>query len=551
MPTSTYTYNLDGAMTTASGGNTAAGGNTASGEPFTSIRRHDYTRLPTVVVGSGGDLALRYDSQGKRLQKSAAQTVLYRNGVSGADALVEHIATDEIIYLFTPAGQTVTRRSNGYVRVASDHLTSVRTEVSAETYLPLATCHLPFATAAAVVTAHYSAYGKAIITGGTLRYAFTGYEWDAETALYNARRRLYSPALRLFVSVDPRLQDASPYPYCDSDPFNHTDPTGGSVAAIIGGIVQALIIIGTMVITCATDGVGALLFAPEADASATGMAMTTILGESAESEALAGASAASTVGSTVLKAAAIGLVGTAASNGVNLITKAAQGEHITAWQAVKSMIIEPIIAAAASAAAGTILLGGTLKGMLPELAAVLSSLTYSAVSSIGTAAVNNQLSTRGDWENIGIQMAMAVGEAALIESAYYLKVLKSFYKFRANRYARVFVKIEDWQGAHYINDPDWSVHPSQRQIEAVQTLVEAKKIEKNEYVAFAYHGEMMTGMSVEAETERGKISSGYKLRHPDKFGAYDAAKIRVRDAAAELRSSISRYGGMGGQFLNN
>jgi RHS repeat-associated protein len=553
MPTSTYTYNLDGAMTTA------------TGESFTSIRRHAYTRLPTVVVGSGGEgLALRYDSQGKRLHKTGAQTIFYRNGVHNADALVEHVKTDaeteEIIYLLTPAGQTVTRRSNGYVRVASDHLTSVR----AETYLPLATCHLPFATTAAVVTAHYDAYGKAIITGGTLRYAFTGYEWDAETALYNARRRLYSPALRLFVSVDPRLQDASPYPYCASDPFNHTDPTGGSVAAIIGGIVQALIVIATIVLTCVTEGAGAGLFAPEAaaaDATQTSLAMSTILAEDAASEASeAAASTASTIGGTVVKAAAIGFVGTAASNGANLITKAAQGEHITAWQAVKSIILEPLVAAAAAAVSGGILAGGSLVGgnMAKALSGVLSSLAYSAISSIGTAAVNNQLSSRADWEDIGIQMAMAVGEAALIEGAYLNKGIESLNnslrRLNAKNAAlrpRVMEKIDDLQAAHAMNDPNILLHADHKQARAVQKLVEAGRIKKDMAVAFAYPGEVMEGMDNALGTGRGIVSEGYIRRHPDKYAAFKSASAKFHTDGEAFRAEMERYAGMGGRFLGD
>jgi RHS repeat-associated protein len=407
LPTSTYTYNLDGAMTTS------------AGESFSSIRRHDYTRLPTEITGSGGVVALRYDSSGRRLHKIGVQPVLYRNGTHHPtsyrtteirqgdeihNSLVEHTQGAEIIYLFTPAGQTVTRRSGGYVRVAKDHISSVRAEISS----------------AVQITAHYSTYGKSIISGGELRRAFAGYEPDAEVGLYNANRRLYAPTLRLFVSVDPRLQNASPYPYCGSDPFNNVDPTGGIASGIVSAIVQALVVIATVIFACATDGVGASLFTVEATADA-----------GAEAPAIA-AAAASTVGTTMLKGAIYTALTTAASNGADLIVKAAYGEHISAWQAVKSMIIEPLIAFAAGAAAGAVLAGGTIlmsgsmvfarfmlaRGLAKMLVVGFSAMTYSAVSSIGTAAVNNQLSSRSEREHIGIQMAISFGEAVLLEGAY-------------------------------------------------------------------------------------------------------------------------------------
>jgi RHS repeat-associated protein len=435
MPTSTYTYNLDGSMTTSAEGTSAegaaAGGIAMTGEQFSSIRRHDYTRLPTEITGSGV-VTLRYDSSGRRLHKTGVQTIFYRNGTHHPTSyrttetqqgdeihhpLVEHVCTDEIIYLFTPAGQTVTRRAEGYTRVERDHLCSVR----AETYLPFATCHLPFN--AASITAHYSAYGKAIISGGELRRAFAGYESDDEVGLYNANRRLYAPTLRLFVSLDPRLQNASPYPYCGSDPFNNVDPTGGIASGIVSAIVQALVVIMTVVITCATDGVGAVLFPVETGAEA---------GAEGAAAASTAATVASTVGSTMLKGFIYTALTTAASNGSELIVKAAYGEHISAWQAVKSMIIEPLIAGAAGAASGAVLSGGAilfgnailgsgriLSALTKMLVVGVSAMTYSAVSSVGTAAVNNQLS--GSGEHIGIQMAIAFGEAALLEGAYLFK----------------------------------------------------------------------------------------------------------------------------------
>jgi hypothetical protein len=95
------------------------------------------------------------------------------------------------------------------------------------------------------------------------------------------------------------------------------------------------------------------------------------------------------------------------------------------------MLIEPLIAGAAGAASGAVLAGGAflfssallgsgvskiVSALSKMLVVGVSAMTYSAVNSIGTAAVNNQLS--GSGENIGIQMAISFGEAALFEGAY-------------------------------------------------------------------------------------------------------------------------------------
>jgi RHS repeat-associated protein len=442
MPTSTYTYNLDGAMTTSAEGTSAEGaaasGNATTGEQFSSIRRHDYTRLPIEITGSGGVVTLRYDSSGRRLHKTSGQTILYRNGMyhPAADRtkelkqgdeihhpLVEHTNNDEIIYLFTPAGQTVTRRAEGYTRIERDHLRSVRVE----TYLPLATCHLPFN--AASITAHYSAYGKAIISGGELRRAFAGYEWDAEVALYNANQRLYSPSLRLFVSLDPRLQNASPYPYCGSDPFNNVDPTGGTVASTVSGIVSGILLVIGIIATIVTEGLATPAVIAGEGTLNTGEGL---FGGAIELESLDSVAEATmetdlatpmplTLSGFTKAGALIAGASALISNGASLATQAIQGEHISAWQVVRSMIIEPIIAAVSGGVGGRIAGIGLAAANGWRLALGFSALgaaAASAIDSISNAAISGQLTTRAGWENIGITVGIAVGESLALASVF-------------------------------------------------------------------------------------------------------------------------------------
>jgi RHS repeat-associated protein len=105
---------------------------------------------------------------------------------------------------------------------------------------------------------HYAPFGEFAAQGETLpRRMFTGYEYDAAWGMYNARKRLYAPNLRTFVSVDPKFQYASPYLYCMSDPFNSVDPTGEmSTGGIINAVINAGMIVASIIIAVLTWGAG-------------------------------------------------------------------------------------------------------------------------------------------------------------------------------------------------------------------------------------------------------------------------------------------------------
>jgi RHS repeat-associated protein len=401
MPAKTYAYDLDGAMISA------------SGEPFSQIQRHHYTRLPVLINGSGGDVASRYDSYGRRLHKAGAHTVLYRNGAhhptpdrtkssekgNGVHhVLVEHVDGAEIVYLFTPVGQSVMLRAGAHTRVGRDHLRSVRTEAS-----------LPVAAAA-----HYSAFGESIVTGGQLRRGFAGYELDAEIGLYNACRRLYAPWLRIFVSVDPRLQNASPYPYCGGDPFNRVDPTGAVSSSVINAIVSALLMVVAIIVTIATEGAASETI-PLAGADLSGEAA----GEGA-SEGLGAAiakSMPSAVNGFAKFGAGFGAASSVVGNGAGLAAKAANGEHVTAWQAIRGMLIEPIVAAASGGIGGGIAGLGLVEGQAALRVfgfAAIGAAAGSMADCVINTAVGGQLAMRSSWDSIGIQMAVAVGEGMMM-----------------------------------------------------------------------------------------------------------------------------------------
>jgi RHS repeat-associated protein len=84
-----------------------------------------------------------------------------------------------------------------------------------------------FDSASGAVTQNgYRPYGESADATGSFRYA--GRRIDAETALYDYRARIYSPALGRFLQPDPigYRGGNNLYAYVDNDPLNATDPTG-------------------------------------------------------------------------------------------------------------------------------------------------------------------------------------------------------------------------------------------------------------------------------------------------------------------------------------
>lgn len=56
-------------------------------------------------------------------------------------------------------------------------------------------------------------------------YAYTGRQWDAETALYHYRARYYDPHIGRFISEDPQW-NPNLYAYVSNNPMKYTDPSG-------------------------------------------------------------------------------------------------------------------------------------------------------------------------------------------------------------------------------------------------------------------------------------------------------------------------------------
>ena len=88
-------------------------------------------------------------------------------------------------------------------------------------------------------------------SGTGMPAAFTGHRADPVTGFYDAGWRQYDPVSGCFLSQDPVRGDLmtpmslNPYLYCLNDPVNAVDPTGMIAAWLAGGIVGAVVNVGT------------------------------------------------------------------------------------------------------------------------------------------------------------------------------------------------------------------------------------------------------------------------------------------------------------------
>lgn len=170
------------------------------------------------VLDSGTEVArFAYDGFGRRAQKvSGGVTRTYVYG--GDDILEERLSSGSTIrYVHGPGIDRPLASVDGAGSVSyyvTDHLGSIVQTTNSS--------------AVATLVRQYDAYGN-LLAGGTISgYAFTGREWDAETALYYYRARYYDPKLGRFVSEDPLSFVDGPnlHAYVLNSPLVYSDPSG-------------------------------------------------------------------------------------------------------------------------------------------------------------------------------------------------------------------------------------------------------------------------------------------------------------------------------------
>jgi len=246
-----------------------------------SITRIDYQlvtqQAEQIETSANGNLSFVYDSRSNRVRKvSNTATRTYVRGMNGWP-LVEYnksdSATQQITeYLYGPRGIIALRQDGQIMPLLTDHLSSVRALLNVNGQVQAAF--------------HYAPFGEVLVEfgdGTPLRYRFTGYEFDAETGLYNAAARMYDPNLRRFYSTDPQMQFYSPYLYAGNNPISVLDPTGESAwwAILVGAVVGIIATVATGgALAPAVAGLeGAAAVAVGAGVAATAGAIGTIAGD--------------------------------------------------------------------------------------------------------------------------------------------------------------------------------------------------------------------------------------------------------------------------------
>jgi RHS repeat-associated protein len=202
----TYSYDANGSVTSMvdSGGTTTYVWNGA--------------RQLTRVLRDGAEIAsFAYDPLGRRVRKVMGG-VTYSYTYDGEDILRETRSDGtSFTYIHGPGvDEPLARRTAGgstsYLH--ADVLGSI--------------VRVTDASGSVTESREYDAWGGIETGADKPGYAFTGREWDPETALYYFRARYYDPKVGRFISADPLALEhgSSRYGYASGDPVSSVDPSG-------------------------------------------------------------------------------------------------------------------------------------------------------------------------------------------------------------------------------------------------------------------------------------------------------------------------------------
>ena len=189
-------------------------------------------------------LIFRYANGSRRFQKQAGNgdSTTYWHGGHDTPLIEEDATGQATTYIYGPTGCIAVTDAGGDRFILTDHLGSTRVVVS-EGLVTAAFKYGPHGLLVPGISSPPSA---------SVRYLFTGHEYDGELGLYHFPARLYDPALGRFYAPDPARQFASPYVFAANDPVNVVDPTGalgrwgyafmiGAVSGVVRGIGGAAV----------------------------------------------------------------------------------------------------------------------------------------------------------------------------------------------------------------------------------------------------------------------------------------------------------------------
>jgi RHS repeat-associated protein len=159
-----------------------------------------------------------------------------RNKKIGEEGVRQYVYDQTSVFLeYDDTGQQVARYEYG-----SDHLVSVVRRDEPRRFYSLdglrSVVNLTDDSGASIARYHLDAWGNfrfpAELSTSTNRFAFTGYLWDPETCLFNAKARYFDPQLGRFLSQDSFLGEINDPPslhryfYANANPARYVDPTG-------------------------------------------------------------------------------------------------------------------------------------------------------------------------------------------------------------------------------------------------------------------------------------------------------------------------------------
>jgi len=212
-PTETFQYNGIGTNVTASGAVPP------TGVEYTYDANGDLkTRIDNRVAPGGvKNTEYKYDALGRLVsRKSGATTIQYT--YDGDNVVLDSSGNSVAVYYVN--GHGIDNKLWYWLMTPpmpiyflKDHLGSTRALVSGNGQI--------------AATYNYDSFGKPL-GATTIRFAYAGRDYDADTELYYYRARWYDPQARRFISEDPIGLNGgiNIYAYVGNNPINYTDPSG-------------------------------------------------------------------------------------------------------------------------------------------------------------------------------------------------------------------------------------------------------------------------------------------------------------------------------------
>ncbi len=242
----------------------------------------------------------------------------------------------------------------------------------------------------------YDPFGNADLRNSNpARASFAGYRYDPVTGYYDAGWRQYDASTGRFISQDPVAgainvpMTLNPYLYCMCDPVNHLDPGGMIAAWLAGGIVGAVVNVGSRVAgdvikSVKTGKVTVSSWQSYVGSAAGGFVQGSVLVASGGNTALAGAAGSATE--------------TLVGGGLSMIT-GAKGYTKADGYTIGSLLKDTASSAVSGAAAGAIFGSAAKHLKIPGITAGKGS--YASVWKQVMTKASKDMIKNVTWKTLG------------------------------------------------------------------------------------------------------------------------------------------------------